>query len=78
MNKNMLVSGLIKFVVFMGSLLFFINMVRSQVIYQTDNRFEADYVVYVTTNKFEADWMVYMTKNRFEAKNGIMCVTDNT
>ena len=48
-----------------------------QIIYQTENRFEADYIVYVTTNQFEADWIVYMTTNRFEAKKGIFYVTKN-
>ena len=59
---------LIKFCIGFAIGMLWCKCANSQVIYQTDNRFEADYVVYVTTNKFEADWWVYMTTNRFEAR----------
>ena len=84
MNKNLLVSGLIKFILFFGSLLFFINMMKGQVVYLTDNKFEADYICTIVGNKYEADWIIhindwkrysqqnpgnwYITENRYEAK----------
>jgi len=67
MNKNLLISGLIKFILFFGSLIFFINMVNGQIIYVTDNRYEADYQVCVTNNRYEADWIVYLTNKKYEA-----------
>ena len=59
---------LIKFFIGFAIGMLLCHCAYGQIIYQTENRFEADYVVYTTTNRFEADWMVYITKNRFEAK----------
>ena len=42
----------------------------SQVVYVTDNQYEADYSVYVTKNKYEADWLIYITNNRYDAEEG--------
>ena len=72
MNKNMLVVNLIRFIVFFGSLLLFINVMNAQRVFVTDNEFEADYKVWVgdLEDKYRADWIIYTTDNEFEAGYG--------
>ena len=57
---------------------------QSQVIYLTDNKYEADYICTIASNKYEADWLIhindwkrysqqnpgnwYITANKYEAK----------
>ncbi len=77
MNENILTRNLIRLVVFIASLMFFVNMMNGQVIFITDNQYNADYQVYVTDNRYEADWIVYITNNRYEAKGGIMYVSND-
>ena len=77
MNENILTRNLIRLAVFIASLMFFVNMVNGQVVFITDNQYNADYQVCVTDNKYEADWIVYITNNRYEAKGGIMYISNN-
>lgn len=77
MNGNILIRNLIRLVVFIASLMFFINMMNGQVVFITDNQYNADYQVCVTDNKYEADWIVYITDNRYEARGGIMYISNN-
>ena len=41
----------------------------TQVIFVTENRFEADYKIYITENRFEADWIIYPSQNQYQARN---------
>ena len=57
---------------------------QSQIVYLTDNKFEADYICSIVSSKFEADWLIhindwkrysqqhhgnwYITENRYEAQ----------
>lgn len=77
MNENILTRNLIRLVVFIASLMFFVNMMNGQVVFITDNQYNADYQVFVTDNRYEADWIVYITDNRYEARGGIMYVSSN-
>jgi len=77
MNENILTRNLIRLAVFIASLMFFVNMMNGQVVFITDNQYNADYQVFVTDNRYEADWIVYITDNRYEARGGIMYVSSN-
>ena len=59
---------LIKFCIGFAIGMLWCKCANGQIIYQTENRFEADYILYVTNNRFEADKLIYRTTNRFEAK----------
>jgi len=57
---------------------------QSQIIYLTDNKYEADYICTIVNNRYEADWLInindwkrysqqhhgnwYITENRYEAQ----------
>ncbi len=77
MNENILTRNLIRLVVFVASLMFFINIMSAQQIYISRNPYNADYVVYKTDNQFVADWVIYQTDNKYEAGDGRWFVTDN-
>ena len=42
------------------------SQVNSQIIFVTDNRYDADVKVYVTSNRYRADWWIYNTDNRYD------------
>ena len=76
MNNNLLTRNLIRLVIFVASLVFFVNMMSAQKVYVTDNPYNADYICYVTGDVFTADWVIYQTNNQYEAEDGHWFITD--
>lgn len=77
MKDNILTKNLVRLVVFIASLMFFVNIMNGQIVYITENQFAADYTVCPSTNQFTADYIIYITDNRYQAKNGHWFITDN-
>lgn len=75
---------ILKFVVGFGLGMLAAHMAYGQIVYLTDNRYEADYICSIVSNKYEADWLIhindwkrysqqnhgnwYITENRYEAQ----------
>jgi len=52
---------------------------QSQVIYLTNNKYEADYICTIASNKYEADWLIHVNDwERFSRQNhGNWFITEN-
>ena len=55
------------------------SLCYSQVIFVTENRYEADYKIFITDRRYEANWWIFQTDRVYDAKNnrGQWFVTNN-
>ncbi len=68
----------IKHTIFFLGLLF-ATPLSSQIIYETNNKYAADYVIYITDNRWEADWTIFITESYWDAqaKRGWWLLSDH-